>query len=413
MSVTNRLERAALMDVGNIAAPGAVTRRMADVKPEPIRWLWFPRFALGKLSIIAGDPGLGKSMLTASFASHVTTGRKWPDGAQCPTGSVVLISGEDDPGDTIRPRLDKAGADVSRVHYLESVYDQEGIRGFSLAEVPALGGLLTRLSDCRLVVIDPLSAYLAGTDSHNNSDVRALLTPLSQLAAGHGVAIVAVSHLNKSSVGNALSRVTGSLAFVAAARAAYVIARDKEDPARRLMLPLKNNLGNDQTGMAYRIAEDMGVPFVSWEREPVTISAEEALAPQVVAPRDEAAEFLANLLERGPLSQKDIERRTAESGHAWRTIRRAKDRLGIISRRDGYGHDGGWSWELPREDGQIKDGQSRTCDLATFDESEQRRGLEAGQTLKDGQLSCIEKVATFRVCPKCAGEGCRYCAGAK
>lgn len=333
---------------------GATVITLATVNPQPIQWLWKPHFALGKLSVLAGHPGLGKSLVTMDLAAHVSTGRKWVDGSPCPRGCVVLVSGEDDPGDTLRPRLDAAGADVSRVHYLRAVHDAEGERGFTLAHVPHLAALLARLMDCRLIVIDPVSAYLAGTDSHKNADVRALLAPLAQMAGDFGVAIICVSHLNKGQ-GDAIGRVTGSLAFVAAARSAYAVARDKEDPKRRLLLPIKNNLGADVSGVSYRIAETVveglgGVPYVTWDVDPVTVSADEALAPasggeSTVA---DATEFLTELLRDGPVPVKEIKTEASAAGITWRTIERAKSDMEIIAERHNGQRrgEGYWAWRF-------------------------------------------------------------------
>lgn len=369
---------AAAADYGEHAAQ-AHTICMADVKPRPVDWLWRPRIALGKLTIIAGDPGLGKSMLTTSLIAHVTTARQWPDGASCPLGSAALISGEDDPGDTIRPRLDMAGANVARVEYLQSVSDNNGERGFNLADVVPLAVLIERMGDCKLIVIDPVSAYLGGIDSHKNADMRALLTPLAQMAAAHGVAIVAVSHLNKSQAGSALSRVTGSLAFVAAARAAYVVARCPHDPKRRLVLPIKNNLGNDLTGMAYRIAEERGIPYVVWEKDPVTVTADEALSPMQDAPRsarDDAAEFLTQLLARDPVPVDDIKSEGKLAGFTWPTLRRAKDEIGAKSKKAGFGK-AEWTWYLPLSKQPVpKVLKSIHTELSTYDESEHLCGSQ-------------------------------------
>lgn len=333
---------------------GASIITLASVTPQPIQWLWRPHFALGKLSVLAGHPGLGKSLVTMDLAAHVSTGRKWVDGSPCPLGSVVLVSGEDDPGDTLRPRLDAAGADVSRVHYLRAVYDMEGERGFTLADVPALSALLHRMQDCRLIVIDPVSAYLAGVDSHKNADVRALLAPLAQMAGDHGVAIICVSHLNKGQ-GEAIGRITGSLAFVAAARAAYAVARDKEDPHRRLLLPVKNNLGVDVAGVSYRIAEAAvdglgGIPYVIWDRDPVKVSADEALAPAMGSESTvaDASEFLQEMLRDGPVPVKEIKAEATAAGITWRTIERAKADMEIVAERQGtQGRGGGfWVWRF-------------------------------------------------------------------
>lgn len=370
-----------------IAAPFAKTICMATVQPKPIQWLWFPRFALGKLSIIAGHPGLGKSMLTADLAARVSVGRNWADGKPCPQGSVVLVSGEDDPSDTIRPRLDAAGADVSKIHFLQYVQDVNGNRSFTLADVAALGGLLNTLQNCKLVIIDPLTAYLgSGTDSHRTSDVRALLSPLASLAAEYSAAIVTVSHLNKSQGGDALSRVTGSLAFVAAARAAFAVTRDKEEPDRRLMLPIKNNLGSDQTGMAYRIHETLGVPYIQWEKEPITISADEALAPDMGEDRSETSEcmdWLKKELQSGERDAGETQREASRYGFSPKVIRRAREKLGVQSRKLDFAK--GWRWYLPAQDAHV----AQTHEKGTF---EKKTPLETNKIHEDAQDALFESL---------------------
>lgn len=353
---------------------GLLFRCVADVKARPVRWLWPGRIARGKVSMLAGHPGLGKSQACISLAAIVSTGGLWPvDRTSCERGRVLIFSAEDDAEDTIRPRLEAAGADLSRCHILEAVGVREADgtvtrRGFSLTnDLPRLAAKLAELGDVALVIIDPVTAYLGETDSHKAADVRAVLAPLGEVAARHGAAIVAVSHLRKSGAGEALLQVTGSLAFVAAARAAYIVGKDQTDPARRLMLPVKNNLGDDQTGYAFRI-ESVGLPGgirtsrVTWEAERVTMTADEALAPaQATEERDtvtEAAEFLRSLLADAPMPAKRVYIEGRGAGHSERAIRRAQKLLGIESEKAGLRE--GWQWRLPpkvaknSEDGQAQ-----------------------------------------------------------
>lgn len=194
--------------------------------------MWQGRIALGKLTLLAGDPGLGKSLLTIALAAHVTCSTPWPvDRTPCPGGKVLLLSAEDDVEDTIRPRLDAAGADPSRVYALEAVFDVNGEgtrrrRMLNLArDIECLDEVLSS-GGFRLVIVDPVSAYLGGVDTHRNADIRVVLAPLAELAARHKVAMVCVSHLTKGAGTSAIYRATGSIAFVAAARAAYVVTRD-------------------------------------------------------------------------------------------------------------------------------------------------------------------------------------------
>ncbi len=194
-----------------------VVRRASDVKPEPINWLWPGKIAIGKLTLIAGDPGLGKSMLTVSLAAHVSTGREWPArGGSCPIGDVLFVSAEDDPADTIRPRLDAAGADARRVYIVAGVQSLNAAgepeqRLLSLRkDLAAVEAEVRRRDACRLIVVDPVSAYLDGADSHNNAEVRGLLAPLSELAREVGAAMIAVTHLNKGAGGSARAGSGGS-----------------------------------------------------------------------------------------------------------------------------------------------------------------------------------------------------------
>ena len=336
--------------------PLMVTTCMDTVQPEPIQWLWPSRIALGKVTLVAGDPGLGKSMLTTTLASHVTHGTPWPvDGSECPQGHVVMISAEDDPGDTIRPRLDAAGANVTRVHCLTMSRDimKNGTmkdRSFNLAkDIEGLGNLLRQTPKIRLITIDPISAYLGGTDSHNNADVRALLTPLAAMASKYKVAIVVVTHLNKSTQANALYRASGSLAFVAAARAVYSVVKDPDDPDRRLFLPIKNNLGDDKTGFAYQIeTADNDAPVIEWEPELVEITLEEmadAVTERKQRPVEQVKRWLEALLSAGEVLQKRVKEQAEEHGFKWGTVKRAKKDLGVISAKHRF--DGQWTWKLP------------------------------------------------------------------
>jgi hypothetical protein len=360
---------------------GLVLRCIADVEPRPVRWLWPGRIARGKVFMLAGHPGLGKSQLCVSIATIVTTGGLWPvDRTRSERGTVLIFSAEDDPEDTIRPRLEAAGADLTRVHVLEAVAVREADgsmkrRGFSLAEdMPRLAAKLAEMQDVALVIIDPISAFLGDTDSHQNAAVRAVLAPLADVAAKHGAAVIAVSHLRKSTAGEPMHNITGSLAFVAAARAAYIVAKDQADPQRRLLLPAKNNLGDDQTGYAFRIEpatlpSGIATSRVTWELERVTVTAEEALAPpedrEERSALEEAADFLRAILADAPVPAKKVYAEANDAGHSQRTIRRAAKAAGVEQFKDGM--KGGWLWKLAPKVAQTpEDVQGET--LATFDE---------------------------------------------
>ena len=331
--------------------------RLADVKPTAVQWLWPGRFALGKLSLLVGDPGLGKSFLTLDIAARVSRGAAWPDAPNepNPAGGVVLISAEDDLADTIRPRLDAAGACIERINALESVNRGHATdAAFCLQrDLPALEQAVEATPGCRLVVIDPITSYLGSTDSHKNAEIRAVLKPLGDFAARHRLAVIVISHLNKSAGTPAMYRTMGSLAFTAAARAVWCVTKDKSDERRRLVLPVKNNLGTDDSGLAYRLEtlSADGMPVVAWEAEPVRQSADDALA----AERDdegggalaEAMDWLRHLLQAngGQLESGKIKAMAKSDGIAERTLRRAKDSLGVEAKPGRFG--GPWAWTLP------------------------------------------------------------------
>ncbi|MBC7945601.1 MAG: AAA family ATPase [Burkholderiales bacterium] len=353
---------------GTAGALRVTYRRVSDVQAQPIRWLWQGRIARGKVSMIAGNPGLGKSQLTASMAAIVSTGGLWPvDRTRCTQGNVIFLSAEDDAADTIRPRLEAVGADLNRVFVLDAVvesYTADGAevrRAFNLKnDLAKLETLLIEVGDAALIVIDPVTAYLGDCDSHKNAEIRALIAPLSELAARHGVAVVCVSHLNKAGGSDALMRVQGSLAFVAASRAAFLVAKDPAgDGTRRLFVPMKNNIGNDQTGLAFAI-ESAEVPSaaghietsrIKWGAESVTVTADEAMTsqgdPEERSALKDAKQFLIELLKNGALSSKVIRADANGAAHSWRTIERARVALNIQVNRAGFGKGGIWTWRLP------------------------------------------------------------------
>lgn len=337
--------------------PEAILNQLNEITREQLEWLWPGRIPLGKLTLLAGDPGLGKSFVTLDLAARVYRGEPWPDlplFKQRP-GKAIIMNCEDDSADTIAPRLDKAGADGANVYLLEGVRTGDQRRMFSLElDLPLLEQSLQRVSDARLIVIDPISAYCGKIDSHKNSDVRGMLAPLAELAARYRVAILTVTHLSKSGGAKAVYRAMGSLAFAAAARAVWAISKDADDPERRLFLPAKLNLAKDPDGLAYRIVDGR----VVWEELPVAMHADDAIAAELQKQttnnhrgqeRKEAAAWLRSELASDPIPSAQIIADAKERGFAERTLRRAFAELGGRSKK---GSDGAWQWSLPDQLGQ-------------------------------------------------------------
>jgi hypothetical protein len=186
--------------------------------------------------MIVGEPGLGKSQLTAFMAAVITTGGQWPcEEGQAPLGSVIILSAEDDAADTIRPRLDAAEADAKRVLIVSAVRsdDGRGRRTFNLqADLDLLEQEITKARDVRLVIIDPISSYLGKTDSHKNSDVRGVLEPVGEMAARLRVAVVSVTHKSKGKGNSAINSAIGSIGFTGVARSAFLVDKDPDVNAR-------------------------------------------------------------------------------------------------------------------------------------------------------------------------------------
>jgi KaiC/GvpD/RAD55 family RecA-like ATPase len=360
VSTSKQLAESLLQPSPGEAGAGPEIIRLSDVVSQRLEWLWEDRFPVGKLSFLVGDPDLGKSFVTLDIAARVSTGTPFPDTQHLPnpTGSVVLLSAEDDPEDTIRPRLEALGADLSRIILLKSIRhigDNGKLRSLPVSldeDIPAVEEAIERAGDCRAVIIDPISAYLGQRlDSHKNSEVRSVLAPLAELAARCRVAIILVSHLSKAA-GPAMYRTSGSLGFVAAARAVWAVGRDRNDPERRLMVRVKCNLARATHGLAYRMVDSPDVPgmvLVAWDKDPVMLSADDLLAPpeRKRSRRDEAGDWLLDALRDGPLPQKELRQLADDNGISWASVRRAKSEIGVKVNRSGFGPGAVWYWSLP------------------------------------------------------------------
>lgn len=331
---------------------------MNDIEMKPVVWMWEERIACAKLNVLAGDAGLGKSQTTANLAAIISTGGYFPD-SDTPAikGNVIFLSAEDDPADTIKPRLMAAGADVTRVYILDAIKTKsregkEGIRNFDLSEdIERLAATIEKVGNVRLVVIDPISAYMGGTDSHNNADMRGLLAPLSAMAARHGAAILLVTHLNKSQNPDIMARVMGSIALIAAARAGFVVVKDTKEPDTRYFLPIKNNIGNDREGFAYHIetvvlSDEITTSKIVWHEG--AVDAHKILHPEPeVKPTatNGAKEFLQEILSQGAVSAKEVFENAEAAGYSKSSIQRARARAGAKTRKKGM--EEGWEWFIP------------------------------------------------------------------
>jgi putative DNA primase/helicase len=337
---------------------------LADVTPRKIDWLWENRIAIGKVSVLAGDGGRGKSTILCDWAARTSNGERWPDGAKgSDIGGVLILAAEDDVEDTLAPRLVAAGAHLSRILTIRSVRgaDQSTRRSFNLqADLAKLESLIKERGNIKLVIIDPISSYLGKVDSHKNADVRSVLEPLAEMAARLRVAVVCNNHFSKAG-GNANSRIIGSVAFVNQARAAFIVTPDAEDDSRLLLVQSKMNIGPIKYGLAYRIegrfievnGEEIFTSNIIWESAPITITADEALAAHVEddesrTAASDAEEFLRDKLSSGPVPATEAEQDARALGITSRTLRRARKKLGVIAEKVGLKE--GWTWRLAAEE---------------------------------------------------------------
>ena len=352
------------VDADSQAKPIAV--RGSDVVCRKLAWLWQLRVSLGKLTLLVGDPEQGKSFLTLDMAARVTRGRAWPDQPKqrAPRGSVIVLSAEDHSDDTIVPRLKKAGANLDKCVILKASRAADGlVRPVSLdRDLGVVRQTLLDNPDCRLVVIDPISAYLGQVDGNSNTHLRSLLFPLAELAAERGVAVVMVSHLNKRTSAQAMYRTMGSMAFVAVSRAAWLVVRDPKNEERRLMLSVKNNLTERPKGMAFRLssANKQAIAKIAWENEPVEQTLAEALeissgfnlAEQRYRDHEHwVVTWLREQLSDGPKTRIQLWLDGMFESVSKDQLYRAAKRLGVVMRKKGMTWDDA-DWLLPEHLGK-------------------------------------------------------------
>jgi hypothetical protein len=342
---------------------GPQTVRLSEVDPEHVSWLWPGYLPRGKLVILDGDPGVAKSTLTLDLAARVSTGAPMPDGSGGgPPADVLLLSAEDGLADTIRPRLDAAGADVRRVHALTDVAelrDDQSVKKRPPSLPADLPHIETVIAEHRvaLVVVDVLMAYLGGAvDSHRDQDVRGVLHQLAGIADRRGCTIILIRHLNKTGGAQAIYRGGGSIGIAGAARAAFLAALDPDDEAgaRRVFAPVKCNLGPKPPALSYVLVSDpaRGCAAVEWTG-PTEHRADDLLRQrgddEERTERDEAADWLAAYLEvNGPSRAADVKRAARADGIAERTLARARQKLGVTVKRLGFQQPVEWSLDASR-----------------------------------------------------------------
>ena len=330
-----------------------------QIEAQPIEWLWENRIARGKLTVFVGNPGMGKSLMALAVAAALSRGTSFPDGAACKeAGQVLIIADEDDVADTIRPRLDAAQADVKRVHIVKQVMEKT-VQGeievfFDLTrDLQSLRAAAKDLPSLKLIILDPVLAYMGSANSFRDQEVRSVLTPLVKFASETKIAILGILHLNKAVEKVALQRVGGSAALVAVPRIVWGFDQSGANDKRYVMVAMKNNI-KAADSLAYRIEEVRhetfanGQPMIVFEgaapetKEDLFIDSREERATRG-GRHDEACEFLRGELAQGPRASKEMEKEARTRGISPRTLARARPDLGIVSFKQGLE----WWMRLP------------------------------------------------------------------
>lgn len=322
---------------------------LADVQPEVLSWMWEGWLPFGKLSLILGTPGLGKSLVCLDIAARLTTGRPMPGTNEATrTGNVVILSAEDALSDTVVPRLREAGADLGRVFG----YEMDKLP--NLTDIEKLGRAICQY-EARLMVIDPMMAFIPTEhNSHQDQHIRVLLRPLTALAQKTGCAILMVTHPNKKQEVKAIMRSGGSIGIPGVCRSVFMAEEHPDDPDKRVLAPVKCNLAKKPASLLYHIRGEVGdmgdIPVVLWDGTCDLTADDLATASFHRSDRNgdhKAETFLKDILKDGKVESSVIFSRAREAGIPDRTLKRYKNSLGIKATKTGFGAGAVWFWELP------------------------------------------------------------------
>lgn len=336
----------------------------ADIKPVAIRWLWPGWLAKGKLHILAGAGGTGKTTLLLSLIATITTGGRWPDGEICPEpGNALIWSSEDDPADTLVPRLIAAGADLSRVHIIQGRINAKGDADpFDPSnDIGLLRDTVRELGGVSMLMLDPVVSAVKG-DMHKANDVRRGLQAVVDFAEANLCAVVGISHFAKGGAGSSpTDRVIGSQAFSALARTVLVAAKQQDSDAR-VLARAKSNIGTDEGGVSYTIEPctitgGIETTHVVWGNLIAGSARDilgdvEATDDERLDDADDPAEALKRILSAGPLTGKDAKGLMTGNGYTQKQIRKARESLNVVTARSGFGGDTVVTWSLPQAQGE-------------------------------------------------------------
>ena len=303
---------------------------MADVTAQNVRWLWYPYVPFGKITMLMGDPGEGKTMLVLALAAMITKGELLPGERNTrPPVSVIYQTAEDGLADTIKPRLEKAGADCKMVVVID---DSDCPLSFSDSRIEEA----IKEARAKLLILDPLQAFLgADVDMHRANEVRPAFRNLADIADRLGCAVIIVGHMNKMSGIKSIYRGLGSIDIAAVCRSILLIGRSRDDDGKRYLVQLKNSLAPAGESLAFQM--DDSLSFIGTS----DITADKLLYGGAVSftPRkaDVVTEKLRELLIDGERRSDEIYEIFREMDISSRTVEKAKKKMGVVSKKHG-GH---------------------------------------------------------------------------
>lgn len=308
---------------------------MSEIETEEVRWLWYPYIPLGKVTIIQGDPGEGKTTFVLAVISALTKGEALPecDEALEPM-NVIYQTAEDGLADTIKPRLVVAGADCTRVLVID-----ESKQELTLCDERLERGI--RETGAKLIVLDPLQAYLGGeVDMHRANEVRPVLKRVASMAERTGCAVILIGHMNKAQGLKSSYRGLGSIDFRAAARSVLLVGRLKDDPSVRVVAQDKNSLAPEGRSIAFELDAERGFQWKGFCDSTVddVLSGAGKVQTKTMMMEDELKRMLSE-----SVSAEEVLKRAESLGVSERTLMIAKKNLGIVSEKQG----GQWYWRLP------------------------------------------------------------------
>lgn len=391
---------------GSNKPPAAIITNLSDVEPEEVSWLWNPYIPLGKLTILEGDPGIGKTWLALQLAANVSQGNPFPGSDGIPGGrrepaNVVYLTAKDGLADTLRPRLDKAKADVTRIYTSEgyrSVNDagKEVVCAITLEALAIIEEIIKRVMPA-LMVVDPLQAYLgAHVDINRANEVRPLLAGLGRLAEKYQVAVICIRHLGKGPQERAIYRGLGSIDFAAAARSVLLVGQDPQNKHRRIIAQSKSSLAAVGVSLAFELTAGEFLWCGTSELNAESLLSNHASDEEGSA-IDDAIEFLKEDLADGPKAAKEIFKEARKQGLAIRTLKRAKAKLNVRSKRKNRPGEkrgeGEWTWFLQEtQDEENNQNVIRENDdlLGTLEESQAQQGLI--KNLQEGHMTPLKNL---------------------